>query len=493
MSKSLSKSKYISGQQCTKLLWFQSIGQKPPEEVDEGTKDRLKAGEDVGNYAKELFPGGVEIEFQDSRNEMIKDTNLAIKAGKPIYEATFMLNNTLIRADLMNETENGWDMYEVKSSSKIKPYHIEDASFQWHLLSKTDEITLNEAFVVTVNSDYLRDGPIDVNKLFTQTNITNKVNERLNHLPEQIKKMESVINGSKEPNIPIGDHCSKPHPCQYKKLCWKDVNDNSVLNLYRMRSKQKFDLFDNGYKTFDDLPKDISLSETQQKQVNSYLSNESYIDTNKVSEFVNTIEYPISYFDFETFQDAVPRFDNQRPYMQMPFQFSLHTQNKPLGKLKHFQYIADHKIDPRTEIAEKLLEWIPPKGTIIAYNQSFEMNCIKELARFNPQLSDQLLALNDRFIDLIIPFRKGYYYHPEFKGSFSIKKVLPALCPNDPSLNYNSLNIKGGGEASVTYKKFNDLTEVEIKSYRKDLSEYCELDTLAMVRILEQLIKLLSS
>ena len=177
----------------------------------------------------------------------------------------------------------------------------------------------------------------------------------------------------------------------------------------------------------------------------------------------------------------------------MPFQFSLHTQDRPLGKLKHFSYIADHKIDPRTEIAEKLLEWIPPKGTIIAYNQSFEMNCIKELSRFYPKLSDQLLALNDRFIDLIIPFRKGYYYHPEFKGSFSIKKVLPALCPNDPSLNYNSLNIKGGGEASVTYKKFNDLTEIEIKSYKKDLSEYCELDTLAMVRILEQLIKLLSS
>ena len=173
----------------------------------------------------------------------------------------------------------------------------------------------------------------------------------------------------------------------------------------------------------------------------------------------------------------------------MPFQFSLHTQEEPLGELKHFEFIADHTIDPRKEIAEKILEWMPAKGTIIAYNQSFEMNCIKELARFNLELSDQLLAINSRFIDLIIPFRKGHYYHPDFKGSFSIKKVLPALCPNDPSLNYNSLNIKNGGQASVAYKNFNQLTTAEIETYRRDLFAYCRLDTLAMVRILEQLIK----
>jgi hypothetical protein len=176
--------------------------------------------------------------------------------------------------------------------------------------------------------------------------------------------------------------------------------------------------------------------------------------------------------------------------MQMPFQFSLHIQNEPLGELEHFEWIGDHKDDPRKEIAEKMLKWIPPKGTIIAYNQSFEMNCIKELARYNVELSDQLLALNERFTDLIIPFRQGDYYHPAFNGSFSIKKVLPALCPNDSSLNYDSLNITNGGEASLAYKKFHELNNEEIETYRNDLFIYCELDTLGMVRILEHLIKI---
>ena len=136
-----------------------------------------------------------------------------------------------------------------------------------------------------------------------------------------------------------------------------------------------------------------------------------------------------------------------------------------------------------------MLKWIPPKGTIIAYNQSFEMNCIKDLARYNVELSDQLLALNERFTDLKDPFSKGYYYHPAFNGSFSIKKVLPALYPNDSSLNYDSLNIKNGGEASLAYKKFHELNDEEIETYRNDLFAYCKVDTLAMVRILEKLIK----
>ena len=467
-------------------MWFKSIRKPPPEEMDEGTKDRLKAGEDVGDLAKELFPGGTEIEYlPDNPEKMVEDTNLAIEKGKPIYEATFIIDNNLIRADLMNPTKDGWDMYEVKSSSKFKPYHLEDASFQWYVLSKIEGLKINNAYVVTINSQYVKDGDIDHDKLFIKNNITKEVNDRLGLVPNEINIMQGIIEHDAEPNTPIGNHCSKPHSCQYKKLCWEDIKDNSVLKLYRMRAKQKFDFFDNGYKTFDDIPADTNLSDIQQKQINSYLNNKTFIFKGGVKEYIETIEYPVSYFDFETFQNAVPRFDDQRPYMQMPFQFSLHIQNEPLGELEHFEWICDHKHDPRKEIAEKMLEWIPSKGTIIAYNRSFEMNCIKELARYNSDLSDELLALNERFIDLITPFRQGDYYHPEFKGSFSIKKVLPALCPNDASLDYNSLNIKGGSEASLAYKKFGELLEDEIETYRNDLFAYCRLDTLAMVKILE--------
>jgi len=484
----LSKSRYISGQQCNKLLWFKAIRKPPPEEMDEGAKDRLKAGDHVGDLAKELFPGGTEIEYlPDNPEKMVEDTNLAIEKRAPIYEATFVIDNNMIRADLMNPTKDGWDMYEVKSSSKLKPYHIEDASFQWYVLSQIEGLKMNNAYVITINSQYIKDGDIDQDKLFTKNNITKEVNDHLAIVPNEINNMQDIIEHDTEPRTPIGNHCRMPHACQYKKLCWEDIKDNSVLNLYRMRAKQKFDLFDNGCKTFDKIPEGTELSDIQQKQITSYLNNKPFIHKNGVREFIETIKYPISYFDFETYQDAVPRFDNQRPYMQMPFQFSLHIQNKPLGELEHFEWIGDHKYDPRKEIAEKMLEWIPLTGTIIAYNQAFEINCSKELPSYNIELSDQLLALNERFTDLIIPFRQGSYYHPKFKGSFSIKKVLPALCPNDSSLNYDSLNITNGGEASLAYKKFNELLDEEIETFRDDLFAYCKLDTLAMVKILDHL------
>ena len=457
--------------------------------MDEGTQDRLKAGENVGNQAKELFPGGTEIEYlRNNTKKMVEDTKQAIEKGKPIYEATFVVDNIMIRADIMNKSEDGWDMYEVKSSSQLKPYHIEDASFQWYVLSKIEGLKINNAYVITINSQYVKDGAIDQDKLFTKNNITKEVNDRVDLVPQEINKMQSIIECDAEPNTPIGSHCSKPHSCRYKTLCWEDIKDNSVLKLYRMRSKQKFGFFNNGHKTFDDIPANTNLSDIQQKQITSFLNNDSFIDKKGVKEFIETIEYPISYFDFETFQHAVPKHDNQRPYMQMPFQFSLHVQNKPgEDSLEHFEWIGDHNHDPRKKIAEKMLEWIPIKGTIIAYNQSFEMNCIKELARFNSNLSDQLLALNERFIDLITPFRKGHYYHPQFKGSFSIKKVLPALCPNDALLDFDSLNIKNGAEASLAYKKFDELLDDEIETYRNDLFAYCRLDTLAMVKILDHL------
>ena len=353
----LSKSKYISGQQCYKLLWFKSIRKPPPEEMDEGTKDRLKAGEDVGDLAKELFPGGTEIEYlPDNPEKMVEDTNLAIKKGKPIYEATFVIDNNLIRADLMNPTKDGWDMYEVKSSSKLKPYHLEDASFQWYVLSKIEGLKINNAYVVTINSQYVKDGDIDQDKLFTKNNITKEVNERLGLVPNEINKMQGIIEGDTEPNTPIGNLCSKPLTCQYKKLCWEDVKDNSVLNLYRMRSKQKFDLFDNECKTFDDIPEDIKLSDIQQKQITSYLNNKTFIHKNGVKEFIKSIKYPISYFDFETFDqieltsnDSVPliplkNYDIQRVNnLTRQFTIKISANDKPttLGNAGTFKYKTD--------------------------------------------------------------------------------------------------------------------------------------------------------
>ncbi len=472
-------------------MWFTSHNIKSSQEMDAGAKDRLKVGEEVGNMAKKLFPDGVEIDFNiNDVNSMVEQTFEAIMSGKPIYEATFLSEGILVRVDLMTKGDNGWNMYEVKSSSSLKKYHHEDAAFQWYTLSLNSNLTMNRAYVITINKDFLSDEFEDINSLFKLNDVTDFVKKETNNIPDRIHAFKEIINQNSVPKTEIGPHCSKPHACQYKDECWGSYGNDSILNLYRMKSKDKFNLYSSGIKTFDQLPEDYNLSNIQEKQVQSFLKSEPIIDRNQVDDFISQINYPISYLDFETFQEAIPSYKKQKPYSQMPFQFSLHVQNEPLGELLHYEFIAPPGSDPRSRIADKLLKWIPTEGTIIAYNQSFEMNCIKSLADIDTKKSALLLELNERFIDLIIPFRKGHYYHPLFNGSFSIKNVLPALCPDDPSLRYDKLNITNGGDASLIYKNFNEINSDDHEKVLSDLYAYCRLDTLAMVKILEHLISI---
>tara|TARA_A100000164_G_scaffold223502_1_gene198184 strand:+ start:127 stop:939 length:813 start_codon:yes stop_codon:yes gene_type:complete len=264
-----------------------------------------------------------------------------------------------------------------------------------------------------------------------------------------------------------------------------------------MNLKKKLNLYNQGIDTFDKIKDKESLSSTQKNQLRAYEEKSPIINTEKIQSFINKVEYPISYFDFETFTDAVPIHDKQRSHMQMPFQYSLHIQNDINEKLNlkdnHYQFIADHEEDPRESIAKSMLKNFPKEGSIMAYNQSFEKRCIESLAEHCPDtaMSEELRALNERFVDLIEPFRGGGYYDSKFKGSFSIKKVLPAICPNNKELDYKELEISNGGMAMSSYKKLRGLpTDSEnIKITRDALFEYCRLDTFAMYAIYENLLE----
>jgi len=241
--------------------------------------------------------------------------------------------------------------------------------------------------------------------------------------------------------------------------------------------------------SYDDIiNNDIPLNHTQKLQVESYKNNTVIIEKSIIKEFLNDIKYPINFFDFETFQNAIPRFDNQSPYSQIPFQYSLHILHED-GTLEHKEFLGDENLDPRMALIKQMLDDITLIGSIVAYNQSFEIGRIKDLAAFAPQYKNELLTLNERFIDLIVPFRQKGYYHPDFNGSFSIKVVLPAMFPNDDELDYKKLgSVQNGGDAMGTFANLYLLKDKsKLDEIKKDLLAYCRLDTLAMVRIWEKL------
>lgn len=185
--------------------------------------------------------------------------------------------------------------------------------------------------------------------------------------------------------------------------------------------------------------------------------------------------------------EAIPRFDNQRSYMQIPFQYSLHVE-KENNKLKHFEFLFDENINPRRKLAENMIVVIPKTGSIVAYNKGFEQTRIKELAGLFKDLQDDLMSIRNRFIDLIIPFRRLGYYHYRFNGSFSIKSVLPAMFPNDKELSYDNLEIHNGGMVMDTFANLHKLKDkIKLREIRGNLLKYCKLDIYAMVRIVWKL------
>ena len=385
----ISKSQYIRGLQCHKSLWLYKNKPELRDAQDHQTESSFNTGYDVGELAKELFPNGVEIEFDSSNFKgMIEKTRKLIADGtEVIYEATFKEDGIFAMADILVRNGKAWDIYEVKASTRTKKYHINDTSIQWYALSKV--ITLNRAYVVHINNKYVRDGELDVSKLFTIDDITDIVLEKQESILPQLLEMEEMLE-SDVPKIDIGGQCSDPYGCDFHSHCWEHIpKKTSVFDISYAMGKQ-WKLYYQGILSIDDVPDDFHFGKNASLQIQHHKSKEIKIDKPAIKEFLDTITFPINFFDFETFQNAIPRFDSQRPYAQMPFQYSLHVLYED-GTLEHKEFLGDENSDPRYELSKQMLKDITPTGSIIAYNQSFEITQIKNLARFKMEVMQWIL------------------------------------------------------------------------------------------------------
>lgn len=269
----------------------------------------------------------------------------------------------------------------------------------------------------------------------------------------------------------------------------KDLTANNVFDIARIRTSKALNLVASGLASFDDLACDSnafdSLSEKQQLQVLVEVNSLGpQVDKAEISEFLDSLWYPLYFLDFETFQEAIPSFDNQKPYEQMASRFSLHWIEAPNGHLKHTEFLGETDADPRRQIAERLCQDIPVGACVLAWNMGFEKGRIRAMAELFPDLASRLMSIHSNVRDLMTPFQRQHFYMREMEGSCSIKKVLPALFPNDPDLDYSALpDIHNGGEAAAAFRHLGELPTSEQKIVRKRLLRYCELDTLAMVKI----------
>lgn len=481
----LSKSKYCEGIQCKKILWLEKY--HPEEKEEPSNQSVLENGTEVGILAKSLFGEYIDIEYNTDLNKMIADTKKCIKENETcnITEASFLYQNNFCSVDILRKNKNHYEIYEVKSSTEIKDIYIEDASYQYYVL-KNLGYQVEKVYIVYLNSHYNRGKELDLQKLFIKKDITGLAKEK--EVQKKINEIEEYMRQTEEPKDRIGLHCTKPYDCPFFSYCTKHLLKPNVFDIRGMRASTKFKWYDKGIYTFQDLIKE-DLKENYLEQIDHEINNrEDKIKKQEIKNFLETLRYPIYFLDFETFQQAVPMYEGIHPYEQIPFQYSLHYIEKEQGPLKHKEFLAPSGIDPRRLLAESLTKDIPKDVCTLAYNMSFEKNTIKSLANQYPDLSEHLQNIHDNIKDLMQPFIKRDYYTKSMQGSYSIKYVLPALFPNEPSLNYHNLEeVHNGSEAMSAYANMNKLSQEEQEQLRHNLLKYCELDTYAMVKIFEKL------
>lgn len=472
----LTKSLYMSGQQCPRLLWFSSRNQLP--ELSLYDKHIITQGRDFEKYVKKLFPDGIDLGTLN-HGENIKETQNLIHQSKTIFEAGIIYKNLFFKGDILECSSDGWNLYEIKASTKVKKEHIPDLAFQKYVCEKSG-INIRKCFIKYLNKEYIKQNSIDPIDLVLQEDVTEKVNQN-NNVEENSEQYIKIIEQVNPPEILISKNCNNPFECPLKKACWGNLPDNHVLQLTSWR--KYWELFKDGILDIKDIPKNVELSPKDQLIKKAVDENKILITKNEISDFLKDLQYPLYYFDFETFDTAIPIFNQTKPYQKIPFQYSLHIQDEN-NKVNHLDFLAQGEKDPRPPLLRKLKNEIGKTGDIIVYHKSFEISILKDLARDFPENKDWIENMIDRIVDLEGPFKKLHYYHPKQKGKTSLKVILPAITGRD----YSDLKISDGADASMQFFYSHikaDLNNLE--KIRENLLNYCCLDTEGMIWIIDEL------
>ena len=476
-----SKSRFVSGWECYNKLWWE-IHEPDALElvVSDSLQDLFDQGNQVGALAREEFPGGVLIDLPyNAVPERVAATHAALDAGAPaVFEASFVLDGVFVAVDVLERDGDGFNLIEVKASSSVKDKHIPDAAIQLHVL-RANGLAVTRTELMHLNREYRHPGP---EPLLVRDDITPLVLDYLDHVPGEIEAQLAMLAGE-QPNLPIGEQCTRIEDCPFQGRCWPQDKDH-VLRLNGKGVRKALELMADGFARIQDLPDDVRLSAVNRRQKLA-IEHDNLAVEPELGERLDSLVHPIGFLDFETVARAVPVWDGVGPWHGVPVQFSYHEEDET-GGYRHVAWLADGPHDPRETIARTLVEACRNAGQVLTYT-SFERTQIRALERAVPTLADELDDLDNRLFDLQKVI-KDTIYHPDFRGSFSIKDVLPVLVPE---LSYNDLAIQDGQDASALIAKLmlrgDTMAPEDGATLRENLLAYCERDTWAMVQLLERL------
>jgi hypothetical protein len=439
----------------------------------------------VGELARAEHPGGVLIGHDTALSEALKQTQAVLAAAprRPVFEATVRHADVLVRADLLVPTRGGFHMAEVKSSAEVKPYHLIDVAVQaW--VFRGAGVPVASVEVRHIDSGFVYPGGGDYRGLFASGDVEAEVARLEPEVPKWVRDAQAIL-ARPEPVLPTGAHCDDPFECPFKHHCARlagPAPKHPVTLLPGAKGKRLAEeLLVEGFADLRDVPAArIGEDEKLRRIWEVTASGKPYLSPEARTVLAGW-GAPRRYLDFETIGFTVPRWAGTRPFQQVPFQWSCHVEDAG-GGLTHAEFLELSGEDPSRACAESLVAALGQTGPIVAYSAAFEAGVIQRLAERHPDLAPPLEAIRARLVDLL-PVVREHYYHPEMKGSYSIKDVLPTVAPELAHATLGEVQEGGGAQAAYLEAIAPGTTEARRDELRRSLREYCERDTLAMVRV----------
>ena len=479
----LSKSRFQTGRQCHKRLWLE-VHRRELLQYDASAQLRLEEGNRFGELARALLGGGVTVDAGPREAERALADTMALMsrplANVPrIFEAAFEHEGVRIRADAILRTASGVDLVEVKSTTSVKDEYLWDCAVQAWVMRGAG-IDLENIRMGHVDNQFVLKAEGDYAGLLKVVDVTTEASALLPEVPDIVHRLHAVIEGA-EPMIAPGRHCSTPYDCPFIAHCQslQPPSAEYPIELLPRSGKLAETLQQEGYRDLRDVP-DARLTNDTHRRIASATRAGAVLVSPILTATLEAIAFPRHYLDFETIGLTIPRWVGTRPFQQVPFQFSCHIEQVD-GQMVHREFLDISGAAPMQGFIQSLLDACGGTGPILVWNQAFEAGRIRDMAALFPASAPALLALVDRMVDLL-PIYRAHYYHPDMKGSWSIKAVLPTVAPE---LDYGNLVVGNGGDAQSAWLRAvdPDLPTCEREALRRAMLQYCERDTWAMVKL----------
>lgn len=456
-------------------------------------KQRMAETKELSRLSRALFPGGEETGSRAEDYQTLTSlSDRAVKLlseGRTVYDGVLLAKNFSCNFDIAVPTEDGVNFYIVKCATAPSENYIRELAYLSYV-AKLKGLEICKMSLIVTDQNYTRGKQIKESALLRKIDLTKRVARYADKVAKNCEELAVFVQKNDMPEAELCNNCERQFGCEYFSACFgKWLDKPSLFTIHGVDSATRYRLYSEGIVSMEDLRANIGILKPKVANlIKLYDENAVTVNKKELQKFLSGLWYPLCFLDFESLQSCIPRYRRVRPLETVAFQYSLHVIEKEGDEPKHFGYIAKDGEDAREIIAKRLAEEIPQNACILAFGKYLECKVLGQLSQMFPEVRAKLATAKNNVRDIGAVFASDTVYYGESLGSRSLKTIYRCVDPKGAH-GYEVGAVHNGADAMATYLMFPEMSEKEREERRKALWEYCKLDTLSMITILEDIKK----